>query len=72
MSKFVKPGATVLDQRTEAEKDAALRESTAVNLHHIQKQLVAKGHSIEQVLAVAAKNQFGVSVTLHPPKSEDE
>lgn len=69
---FVKPNAIVRDRRSDEEKDRALAEQTARNLHHVQKQLVAQGHSIEQVIAVAAKNAFGVNVHPHAPVPKDE
>jgi hypothetical protein len=68
MTQLVKPGSAVKDPRAQTEKDAALNETTAKNLQHIQKQLVASGHSIEAVICGAAKNLFGVTIQPHVPK----
>lgn len=64
---FVKPGAVIRDTRAEDVKDQELEEATSRNLFHVQKQLKASGHSIEEVIAVAAKNHFGVAVQPHAP-----
>lgn len=68
---FVKPNAIVRDTRAEEEKDDALHDRTAENLFHIQKQLVAQGHSIEAVLAAAAKAHLGVNIQPHMPVKLD-
>ena len=64
---FVKPNAIRLDPRAQEDKDRELAERTSENLFHVQKQLVKHGHSIEEVIAVAAKNAFGINVTIHAP-----
>jgi len=65
---FVKPNHIVLDARAQDEKDAALAAETSANLFHIQKQLVAHGHSLEAVIAHVARTAFGVPVVIHAPK----
>lgn len=69
---FVKPGAIIRDTRAEDVKDQELADTTSRNLFHVQKQLKANGHSIEEVIAAAAKNAFGVTVQPHAPKPKDE
>jgi hypothetical protein len=68
---FVKPGAAILDPRAQEVKDRELENSTMDNLFHIQKQLVAHGHSLESVIVSAAKNAFGVNIQPHLPAKKD-
>lgn len=65
---FVKPNAIVRDSRSQEAKDQFTMQRTLQNLHHIQVQLQASGHSIEDVIAAAAKNAFGVNVNIHAPE----
>lgn len=69
---FVKPNAVRLDTRAQDEKDRELADRTSANLFHIQKQLVAKGHSLEEVLIVAAKNILGVHINPHAPAPKED
>lgn len=69
---FVKPNAIKLDPRAQEEKDRELAYTTVENLHHIQKQLVTHGHSLETLLATAAKNTFGVVIQPHKPAEKQE
>lgn len=64
---FVKPNSIVRDTRAQDEIDHELADRTAQNLFHIQKQLVAKGSSLEAVLCAAAKAHFGEVVHPHAP-----
>ena len=68
---FVKANAVRLDARAQDQKDADLAEATSLNLFHIQQQLVARGHSIEEVIAAAAKNAFGINISIHAPADKD-
>ena len=68
---FVKPNAVRLDTRAQDEKDSELAARTSENLFYIQKQLVERGHSLEEVLAAAAKNAFGINVHIHAPVDKD-
>ena len=69
---FVKPNAIINDPRVQDEKDEELKTRTGENLFHIQKQLVAHGHSLEAVIAAAAKSAFGVSLQIHKPAPKGE
>lgn len=69
---LVKPGAAVQDHRAEEEREKSLMEQTSRNLLHVQKQLSAHGLSVEQVIAAAAKNAFGVNIQPHAPKPKQQ
>lgn len=64
---FVKPNAIKVDPRAQEEQDRELAGRTQDNLFHIQKQLIAHGHSIEAVLTAAAKAHLGVNIHPYAP-----
>lgn len=69
---FVKPNAIKLDPRAQEEKDRELADKTAANLFHIQKQLVAHGTSLENVIAHAAQAHLGIRIQPHAPVEKAE
>lgn len=69
---FVKPNATKLDPRAQADKDAELSDRTGANMFHIQKQLHAAGTSLEAVIAAAAQAHMGVRIHPHAPAEKAE
>lgn len=71
MPPFVKPNAVKIDNRPEDEKRRELAGDTFDNLLHIQTQLKANGHSLEELLARSAKNVFGVDVSPRPNKKPE-
>jgi hypothetical protein len=72
MANLVKPGMAVQDKRSDDERRKALVQSTGENLLHMQEQLVKHGHSVEQVLAAAARAHFGVVLSTTAPKPDAE
>lgn len=71
MLTFVKPGAILKDDRSEVEKRNALLNSTADNVAFMAEQLVASGHSLEQVIAWAAQHGLGITLKTVAPKREE-
>lgn len=71
MSRFVNPSHLVQDPRAQDEKEKALAENTCVNLHYMNKQLAAHGHSLETLLSALAKQVWGLNIDPHAPKPKE-